>query len=183
VQPDTELLTLEAFADTIVPGEKRGPDDVAVAGVSTGGGAVAAGAVELLRTPATGLAAVLDYLVLALNGHAEEYAAEHGVDLDPAVPPFVALPFAHRTALTAALLGPTHPEKEMWVGLALFSNMAFDSAAHLHTAEALAAGHPGLTQMGFTLPDADGLWRFPAYSYGRRLAALHPHTTVSGSPA
>ena len=96
---------------------------------------------------------------------------------------FVALPFAHRTALTAALLGPTHPEKEMWVGLALFSNMAFDSAAHLHTAEALAAGHPGLTQMGFTLPDADGLWRFPAYSYGRRLAALHPHTTVSGSPA
>ena len=45
--------------------------------------------------------------------------------------------------------------------LALFSNMAFDSAAHRHTTEALAAGHPGLLTLGFAEPDADGLWRLP----------------------
>ena len=39
-----QVLTLEAFADTILPGEKRTPDDTAVAGVSDGPGAVAAGA-------------------------------------------------------------------------------------------------------------------------------------------
>src|SRR4051812_23930655 len=37
---DTTTLTLEAFADTIIPGEKRSPDDVAVAGAAEGGGAV-----------------------------------------------------------------------------------------------------------------------------------------------
>lgn len=47
--PDEEqvrTMTLEAFADTIVPGEKRSPDDQAIAGAVTGGGAVVAGAVE-----------------------------------------------------------------------------------------------------------------------------------------
>ncbi|MGW6652338.1 DUF5987 family protein, partial [Streptomyces rubiginosohelvolus] len=48
-------VTLEAYADTIVPGEKRWPGDRAVAGVSTGGGAVTAGALELLRWDATGI--------------------------------------------------------------------------------------------------------------------------------
>ncbi|WP_372974782.1 DUF5987 family protein [Microbispora sp. GKU 823] len=27
------------------------------------------------------------------------------------------------------------------------------------------------------------MWRFPAFSYGRPLARLHPDTTPSGSPA
>nr|WP_237440297.1 DUF5987 family protein [Amycolatopsis rubida] len=52
--------TLEAFAGTIVPGEKRAPDDRAIAGVSDGPGAVVAGAVELVETPATGITAGLD---------------------------------------------------------------------------------------------------------------------------
>ncbi|MEJ3747487.1 DUF5987 family protein [Actinomycetes bacterium KLBMP 9797] len=176
-------MTLEAFADTIVPGAKRDAGDRAIAGASDTGGAVAAGAVELVSMPATGLAPLLDYLAEGLNGHARAYAAERELVLDDEVPPFVALPFEHRTALVALLTGPGHPEKEAWVGLALFSNMAFDSAAHLHTAEAIAAGHPGLAAMGFTAPDADGLWRFPRYSYGRQLARPHPDTTPSGSPA
>jgi enediyne biosynthesis protein E8 len=177
------ISTLEAFADTIIPGEKRSPDDRAVAGVAAGGGAVAAGAIELLETPATGVTAGLGYLAQALNGHAETYAAEHGVTLDESVPPFVALPYEHRAALVQALTAPGHPEKDGWVLLALFSNMAFDVAAHRHTTEALAAGHPGLVAMGFAAPDPDGLWRFPDYSYGRQLADLHPDTTPSGSPA
>jgi hypothetical protein len=179
----TRTLTLEAFADTIIPGEKRSPDDRAIAGVSPGGGAVAAGAIELLETPATGITAGLTPLSQALNVHAATYATEHGLPLDKEVPPFVALPFADRTALVRHLTAPDNPEKDGWVVLALFSNMAYDSAAHMSTAAALEAGHPGLLSMGFAKPDSDGLWRFPRFSYGRELARRHPDTTESGSPA
>jgi hypothetical protein len=174
-------MTLEAFADTIIPGEKRGPDDVAIAGAGEGPGAVQAGAVELLETPATGISQDLDVLVHDLNERARAYAAQNDLTPDDTVPPFVGLPFADRTALVAALTAPGHPEKEVWVLLALFSNMAFDTGAHMHTVDAIAAGHPGLAALGITLPDSDGLWRFPDFSYGRRLAATHPDTDASGS--
>lgn len=184
--PDSEqtrVMTLEAFADTIVPGRKRSPDDRAIAGVSTDGGAVASGALALLEDPASGFAAALAPLSEALNSHAASYAESHGLPLTPGTPPFVALSYDHRTALLSDLLKPGHPEQEMWVGLALFSNMAFDSAAHIGVHEALAAGHPGLLAIGIARPDDDGLWRFPEYSYGRPLAPLHPDTVPSGSPA
>jgi hypothetical protein len=177
------VMTLEAFADTIVPGEKRGPGDRAIAGAAEGGGAVAAGALELLAWDATGLTEAREELARKLNEHAGHYAAERGLDLDDTVPPFVALDFQHRTALARILLAPEHPEKEFWVLLALFCNMAYDSAAHMHTADAIAQGHPGLTAMGMTPPGPDGLWRYPDFSYGRPLASLHPDTTSSGSPA
>lgn len=180
---EAQTMTLEAFADTIVPGEKRGPDDRAIAGASEGGGAVVCGAVELLRGPEGGLAPALDNLAYALNGHAEVYAQEHDLKLDPDVPPFVALPFTGRTGLVAILTAPGHPEKDLWVSLTMLSNMAFDTAAHMHTHDALAAGHPGLMALGITLPDTDGLWRFPEHSYGRKLNERHPDTTPSGSPA
>jgi len=180
---EARTMTIEAFADTIVPGEKRFPDDRAVAGVAPGGGAVAAGAIEVLTLPATGIAAALGHLATTLNGHATAYAAELRLELDGSVPAFVALVYAHRAALVQRLTTPGHPEKDGWVLLALFSNMAFDVAPHMHTAEALEAGHPGLTAMGFSRPDADGLWRYPRYSYGRQLARLHPGTTPSGSPS
>ncbi|MDA3646990.1 DUF5987 family protein [Saccharopolyspora indica] len=175
--------TLEAFADTILPGAKRSADDPAVAGVAADAGSVEAGAIELLEWSATGVHDGLDFFATTLNERAAERAAERGTGLDPSVPAFAALDHADRRALVAELTSPGHPEKEFWVSLALFCNMAFDSAAHLHTAEAIAAGHPGLAAMGISNPDADGLWRFPAYSYGRKLAEPHPDTTPSGSPA
>lgn len=188
MQPDItdeqhQTMTLEAFADTIVPGEKRFPGDVAVAGAASGGGAVAAGALALLADPATGIANDLGAFADLLNEHARKYIAEHGLSTDPALPPLVGLSFAHRTTLIQQLTGPDHPEKEFWILVALFSNMAFDTGAHLHTADAMAAGHPGLAAMGFARPGPDGLWRFPDYSYGRPLANLHPATTASGSPS
>ncbi|WP_250562610.1 DUF5987 family protein [Sphaerisporangium fuscum] len=176
-------MTIEAFADTIVPGEKRFPGDRAVVGASAGGGAVASGAIELLEWDATGVSEGLDGFASALNDHATAYAAEHGLTLDESVPPFVALEFEQRTDLVRRLTAVGHPEKALWVSLALFSNMAFDSAAHMHTADAIAAGHPGLLALGIEKPGPDGLWRFPQYSYGRPLARLHPDTTPSGSPA
>lgn len=180
---EVEALTLEAFADTIIPGERRHPDDVAVAGAVTGPGAVAAGALTVLRLPATGITEALPPLVAGLNAYATGFAAQLGLPLDASLPPFVALPFEVRTAVVRAATALDNPEREGFVVLAMFSTMAFDSAPHLHTVDALAAGHPGLRAMGFADPDRDGLWRFPGYSYGRALAALHPLTTASGSPA
>jgi len=182
-EDQVRTMTLEAWADTIIPGEKRSPDDRAVAGVATGGGSVAAGVIELLEMPEGGINEMLAYLAQALNGHATTYAAEHGIELEDTVPPFVALPYEHRAALVLVLTKPGHPEKEGWSLLALYSNMAFDAAPHRHLGEAMAEGHPGLLAMGFAQPDADGLWRFPDYSYRRALANLHPNTTASGSPA
>lgn len=181
--PRSRTMTLEAFADTIVPGEKRTPDDVSVAGAAPGPGAVAAGAIALLETPATGISDALDNYADALNRHAATHATSRGLSLDNSLPPFVALPFSERTAVVRALTSPGHAEKDLWVLLALFSNMAFDTAAHMHTADALAAGHPGLTTIGFAPPEADGVWRFPDFSYRRELARRHPDTTSTGSPA
>ena len=176
-------MTFEAFADTFVPGEKRWPGDVAVAGAAEGPGAVAAGAIELLQEPATGITSGLDDLARLLNEHATAYAAEHDCPLDPDVPPFAALGFEQRSALIRQLTAPGHPEKEFWILTALFCFMAFDTAAHMDTVSAIAAGHPGLATMGFAKPDPDGLWRFADFSYGRQLARTHPNTTPSGDPA
>src|ERR1035438_688317 len=104
--------TLEAFADTFVPGEKRSPDDVAIAGAAPGPGAVAAGAIELLEMPAAGIADGLDDIVSTLNDHASSYAAEHGISRDAAVPPFVALDYEHRSALMRVLTAPDHRSEE-----------------------------------------------------------------------
>jgi enediyne biosynthesis protein E8 len=176
-------MTLEAFADTFMPGEIRGPDDRAIAGAAPGPGAVAAGAIELLETPATGVCEGLDDAVATLNGHALRYAEQRGTDLDPSVPPFVALGYADRRGLMTELTAPGHPEKDIWILMALFCFMAFDTAAHMHTADAMAAAHPGLATMGFAQPGDDGLWRFADYSYGRQLARIHPDTTPAGDPA
>ncbi|MEV6926548.1 DUF5987 family protein [Dactylosporangium sp. NPDC051485] len=176
-------MTLEAFADTVLPGERRWDGDRAVAGAATGDGAVAAGALEVLQDPAGGIAGLLDGLVDDLNEHAAQYAAELGVVLDDAVPAFVGLQYAERAGLLQRLTAAGHPEKEVWVGLVMFSYMAFDAAPHMHTVDAIADGHPGLRLLGFQRPDATGLWRFDAFSYGRPLADLHPDTTPTGSPA
>jgi len=181
---DPELImTLEAFADTIVPGNKRFPEDRAIAGVSEDGGAVAAGALELLQSPAGGLAQWLPGLAQLLNGQAYGWLQENERPVDESAPPFVSLSYEDRAALVLRLTTQDNPERQAWVNLAMFSNMAFDSAAHLHTTEALEAGHPGLLAIGYASPDVDGLWRFPDYSYGRQLAASHPATTPAGNPS
>ncbi|MBY8870761.1 DUF5987 family protein [Micromonospora sp. PLK6-60] len=176
-------MTIEAFADTVIPGERRFPEDRAIAGVAEGGGAVTSGALALLTSEEGGFAALLPTLVVGLNDHAQAWADKRGVALDGDVPPFVALGFADRTRLAAELMAPGHPEQELWVPLAMFSFMAWDTGADRHTVEALAAGHPGLTAMGFAPPGPDGLWRFPEFSYRRELASVHPLTTAKGDPA
>jgi hypothetical protein len=136
----------------------------------------------LLNDPAAGLAVALPALTLLLNTEATAYAVAHGVHLDLTVPPFVALPFAHRTALASSMLDPKHVDQLLWYALAAMAMLAFHTAAHLDTATAVRDGHPGLAWLGFPQPDADGLWRFPRFSYRRRLARRHRATTSTGNP-
>src|SRR5207244_232470 len=93
------VSTLEAFADTLIPGEKRSPDDRAIAGAAPGPGAVQAGALEMMSFPAAGTGPALPGLAAAINARATQFAGQNGIVLDPTVPPLVALDFAQRTAL------------------------------------------------------------------------------------
>lgn len=180
---DCTVETLEAFADTLIPGARRHSGDRAVAGVVTGPGAVQAGAVDVLASPELPLCALLPSIAALLNARATAYALLHLILLPIGPPPFVGLSFTHRTALVGELFQEDDLDRDVWVVVSLLVGLAFDTAAHQDTARAVRSGHPGLAFIGFPAPDADGLWRFPEHSYGRQLADLHPRTTASGSPA
>jgi hypothetical protein len=179
---DAMTTTLEAFADTLIPGRKRYAADVAIAGVASGAGAVQAGAVDLMWFPEAAIGPLLPTFVSMLDARAGSYAAQERLVLDPTLPPLVALDFRHRTRLVLQLLDPAAPDYLAWWALAAMPFLAFHTAGHLHTADAVRAGHPGLKSIGFPPPDRDGLWRFPHFSYRRKLAHSHPHTTSGGHP-
>lgn len=174
--------TLEAFADTLIPGEKRFPTDRPIAGVVNGAGAVQAGAIEMLNFPPVGFQPALPGLALTLNLFALLYAVEHRIILSLTVPPMVELDFAARTALLVKILDSNGPEKAAFSGLAAVVFVAYHTAGHLPTVAAIRAGHPGLKAIGFPPPDPDGLWRFPEFSYRRVLALPHPQS-YRGNPA
>ncbi len=175
--------TMEAWSDTIVPGEHRFPGDRAVAGAAPGPGAVQAGAWTLLNDPEVGIGPALPALSAALNAAAVDEARRAKVLLDPTVAPLVALPFAQRTDLAVRLLGGSGPEQVVWYALAAIAMLAFHTAGHLDTADAVRRGHPGLAWLRFPMPDTDDLWRYEDFSYRQALARRHPHTTATGNPA
>ncbi|MFG2301242.1 DUF5987 family protein [Actinacidiphila glaucinigra] len=177
------VSTLEAFADTLVPGERRSSSDRAIAGAAPGPGAVQAGVIALLTSPELPLNPLLPGIAALLDARATVYAVGKLILLPIDRPPFVGLSFDHRTTLVARLFQADDLDRAIWQLLAFLVGLAFDTAAHRHTAQALAEGHPGLVWTGFPPPDADGLWRYPAHSYGTALAGPHPATTPSGSPA
>jgi hypothetical protein len=174
--------TIEAWADTIVPGERRFPGDRVVLGATPGPGAVQAGAWDLYRDPDVGLAPLLPAIAALLDTQAVAYLATHPGSHTVGVPSFVALDFEGRSAVAQRLLQGSGPDQLLWYGVAAIAMLAFHTAAHLDTATAVAQGHPGLAWLGFPEPDADGIWRFPAFSYRRVLASTHPGTTASGQP-
>jgi hypothetical protein len=183
--PDDPLVvvpTLEAFADTIIPGEKRSPTDRAIAGAASGPGAVHAGALGLMSFPPAGVAPALPAFASDLNQRATAYAGAHGIVLDPTVPPLVSLDFAARTALVVEILDSLNPDQLAYYALAALVFLAYHTAGHLSTAAAVRGGHPGLAAIGFPQPDADDLWRHPVFSYRRALAKRHP-LSKRGSPA
>lgn len=179
---DALTMTLEAFADTLIPGRKRYDADHAVAGVVDGPGAVQAGAVDLMWFPPAAVGPVLPAFGSMLNARAADFAAREQLALDPTLPPFVALDFPRRTRLCVELLDPGASDYLLWWALAAMPFLAFHTAGHLHTADAVRSGHPGLRTLRFPQPDRDGLWRFPKFSYRRRLARRHPRTVAGGHP-
>jgi hypothetical protein len=180
--PASITQTLEAFADTLIPGEKRSATDRAIAGAVKGAGAVQAGAMDMLNFPAVGFGPALPGIALTLNVIALLYALEQRIALTLTVPPFVELDFASRTALLVRMLESDGPEKAAFNGLASLVFAAYHTAAHLPTAQAIEMGHPGLAAIGFPPADADGVWRFPQFSYRRVLAQPHPRSK-NGNPA
>jgi hypothetical protein len=175
------IPTLEAFADTLIPGEKRAPTDRAIAGAASGPGAVQAGAVDLLSFPPATVAPLLPAIAAGLNARAAAYAGTNLLVLDPTVPPLVALDFTHRTTLLVQLLDGTDSDQLLWFAVGALVFLAYHTAAHLDTAAAIAAGHPGLAAIGFPAPNADGRWRFPQASYRRAVARSSPRSK-RGSP-
>ena len=183
--PDDPAIvpTLEAFADTLIPGEKRSPDDRAIAGAADGPGAVQAGAVDLLFSDAAGVAPAAPAFAAGIDARATTYAAQQQIVLDPTVPPFVALDFDQRTGCAVEMLAFDAPDRQAFEACAALIFLAYHTAGHLHTPQAVRDGHPGLTALGFPQPDDDDLWRFPTFSYRRALARRHPHTTATGQPS
>jgi hypothetical protein len=177
----TIVPTLEAFSDTLIPGEKRSPSDRAIAGAASGAGAVQAGAVDLMNFPPATVGPALPAIAAGLNARASDYAAANGIVLDPTVPPLVSLDFAQRTDLLVQLLDGTDPDQLAWFAVAALAFLAYHTAAHLDTVAALAAGHPGLVKIGFPAPQGDGRWRFADASYRRPVARSSPRAK-RGSP-
>ncbi|WP_371666681.1 DUF5987 family protein [Streptomyces sp. NBC_00289] len=177
------VQTLLAFADTLIPGQHRFPGDVVVADAVTGPGAVQAGAIDILTSPHLALEPLLPSIASLLDARAVAYATARLIWLTPFRPPFVGLAFSHRTALVESLFNPGDVDRPVWQVLSLLMGLAFDTAGQYDTQQAVTQTHPGLAWLGFPEPDADGLWRFVDFSYGRPLAALHPATSPSGSPA
>jgi hypothetical protein len=181
---DPETMTLEAWADTLIPGHKRRPDDPAIAGAARGAGAVQAGAVTFMRFGPTGVAEALSEFVAALNAEATAYIAANRRNVDATLPPFVALRYRDRKALVASLTSTSTGDVQLfWFAFSGLVFLAYHTAGFLHTADAVRQGHPGLKAIGFPMPDHDDLWRFPHFSYRRRLAHKHPLTTAVGQPA
>jgi hypothetical protein len=180
---DNETMTLEAWADTLIPGRKRFPADYAIAGAARHAGGVQAGAVEFMRFPPTGVAAALPAFVAALTAEATSYIATNQLTVDPTLPPFVALRYRDRKRLVANVCDTSTGDVQLfWFAFSALVFLAYHTAGHLHTAHAVRSGHPGLKAIGFPKPDHDNLWRFPHFSYRRKLARSHPHTTRTGQP-
>ncbi|MFJ2061271.1 DUF5987 family protein [Streptomyces sp. NPDC087908] len=177
------LQTLLAFADTLIPGQRRYPGDTVVAGAVTGPGAVQAGVADLLASPRLPVKPFLPAIASLLDARAVSYAAARLILLPPLQPPFTGLSFRHRTALVTGLFGPEDVDRPIWQVLSLIVGLAFDSAGSQDTPEAIRQGHAGLAWLGFPAPGQGDSWRFTEFSYGSALAGLHPRTTASGSPA
>jgi hypothetical protein len=180
VLSQAEILALEAFADTILPGRKRAADDPAIAGVSHDPGAVEAGALDVLTNPMTGIDDGVPEMARMLNHEAGAYAQVHALTVGRDRE-FADLDYEHRRALVDRLTAVGAPMRDFWILLALFAYMAYDSAPHEATAAVMARADSGLAAMGFAAPGPEGIWAFSDFSYRRPLARLRAGTDEKGN--
>ena len=154
--------TLQAFADTLIPGRPATRTDLgdeihprAIAGVDPEPGAVEADALRLYNDPLIGFPTLAPAFLADLS--TRSLAIGHG--------PFLDLDFTARTQVAASGLSFDNPERTLWEAAAAVPFTAFCAAATQPNATARTAS--GYRVMG--LPGtAPGGYR--NFSYRRRLA-------------
>lgn len=159
--------SLQAFADTILPGRKADQTDLgnaidplAIAGVDALPGAVEADALALYHHPEVGF----DALQAAFLGELETRSLPHGAD-------FLNLGFADRVAVCLAGLDFANPTRLVWEAAAAVPFTAFCAAALIRNATAARAsgyavmGLPGIAPNGYS-----------DFSYRRRLSSERTRT-------
>lgn len=150
--------TLQAFADTVIPGRKVTVTESgapihprAVAGVDPEPGAVETDALALYRHEKTGFDALAPAFLADLESRARG---------------FLNLDFAARTEVCKGGLSFDNPGRVLWEAAAAVPFTAFCAAAL--SEEQVAAKAAGYRVMG--LPGRSDGYRRAQYSYGRRLA-------------
>jgi len=157
-QPDA---TLQAFADTMIPGRKvartalgRAVDPLAIAGVDPRPGAVEADALALYHHPEVGF----DALEPSFLSDLESRSLQHGSD-------FLHLKFHARVQVCLAGLAYSNQSRLLWEAAAAVPFTAFCAAALIRNATSKDA--PGYRVMGLPGAAPNG---YRGYSYRRRLS-------------
>ena len=153
--------TLQAFADTIVPGRKAEKTDLgdeihsdAIAGVDDEPGAVEADVVRLYHHPLTGFDTLQPVFLADLSTRSLQQGG-----------PFLGLDFAGRTAVLLQALSFDNPDRVLYEAAAAVPFTAFCAAAVHETGTSKNAS--GYRVMGYPGAAPQGYRR---YSYGRQLA-------------
>lgn len=160
-QPALPEATLQAFADTMIPGRRAARTDLgheihplAIAGVDAEPGAVEADALALYHHDKIGFDTVQGPFLAQL----ESRALPHGA-------PFLDLPFDRRVAVCVAGLDFSNETRVLWEAAAAVPFTAFCAAALIPNATADRAS--GLRVMGLPGVAPRG---YRDFSYGRKLA-------------
>jgi hypothetical protein len=153
--------TLQAFADTIIPGRKATKTDLgdeihpqAIAGVDDEPGAVEADVMRLYHHPLTGFDALEPAFLAELSSRSLQQGG-----------PFLGLDFEQRTAVVLGALSFDNPDRVLYEAAAAVPFTAFCAAAVHEVGTSKNAsgyrvmGYPGAAPQGYR-----------KYSYGRRLA-------------
>lgn len=158
-EPDLADATLQAFADTILPGRRATRTDLgyeihplAIAGVDPEPGAVEADVLALYHHPLTGFDALEGPFLADLQSR----SVPEGAD-------FLRLPFDRRVRVTVAGLSFANPSRQLWEAAAAVPFTAFCAAALVPEQRMERAS--GYRVMG--LPGRTG--GYADFSYHRRL--------------
>lgn len=157
----TDEATMQAFADTIIPGRKAATTDLgdeihpdAIAGVDDEPGAVEADVMRLYHHSLTGFDALEPVLLADLSTRSLQQGG-----------PFLGLDFDARTAVLLGALSFDNPERVLYEAAAAVPFTAFCAAAVHETGTSKNAS--GYRVMGYPGAAPQGYRR---YSYGRKLA-------------
>jgi hypothetical protein len=157
----TDEATMQAFADTIIPGRKAVTTDLgdeihpdAIAGVDDEPGAVEADVMRLYHHPLTGFDALEPAFLADLSTRSLQQGG-----------PFLALDFEQRSAVLLQALSFDNPDRVLYEAAAAVPFTAFCAAAIHETGTSKNAS--GYRVMGYPGAAPQGYRR---YSYGRKLA-------------